>query len=118
MERPYVGIDLHRRRSVIYTMNADGEKLDCVRIANDPLTLLEAVGKAGADAEVVIEATYASFHARGPLSSSTETMRAQLGPPSRLRALIRQNDARAHRFGRFAGVPGHGGCDERHPASL
>ncbi len=52
MERPYVGIDLHRRRSVIYTMNADGEKLDCVRIANDPLTLLEAVGKAGADAEV------------------------------------------------------------------
>ncbi len=57
MERRYVGIDLHRRRSVIYTMDADGEKLDSVRIANDPMTLLEVVGKAGPDAEVVIEAT-------------------------------------------------------------
>ena len=28
----YVGIDLHRRRSVIYTMDSDGERLDCVRI--------------------------------------------------------------------------------------
>ena len=41
MERPYVGIDLHRRRSVIYTMNADGERLDRMCIANDPLTLLK-----------------------------------------------------------------------------
>jgi transposase len=63
MERQYVGIDLHRRRSVIYTMDGDGEKLDCVRIANDPLTLLEVVGKAGPDAEVVIEATYGWYWA-------------------------------------------------------
>jgi hypothetical protein len=63
MERQYVGIDLHRRRSVIYTMDSDGEKLDCVRIANDPLTLLEVVGKAGPDAEVVIEATYGWYWA-------------------------------------------------------
>jgi hypothetical protein len=28
VERRYVGIDLHRRRSVIYTMGVDGEKLD------------------------------------------------------------------------------------------
>jgi hypothetical protein len=34
-----VGIDLHRRRSVIYTMDADGERLQCVRIANDPWVL-------------------------------------------------------------------------------
>jgi hypothetical protein len=54
----YVGIDLHRRRSVIYTMGADGGRLDCVRIANDAFTLLEEVSTAGADAEVVIEATY------------------------------------------------------------
>jgi transposase len=59
----YVGIDLHRRRSVIYAMDADGEKLNCVRIANDPLTLLEAVSKAGSDAEVVIEATYGWYWA-------------------------------------------------------
>jgi transposase len=29
-----------------------------VRIANDPMTLLEMVSQAGSDAEVVIEATY------------------------------------------------------------
>jgi transposase len=63
MERRYVGVDLHRRRSVIYTMDGEGEKLDCVRIANDPLSLLEVVGKAGADAEVVIEATYGWYWA-------------------------------------------------------
>ena len=43
----YVGIDLHRRRSVIDTMGADGGKVDCVRIANEPLTLLEIVSAAG-----------------------------------------------------------------------
>ncbi len=63
MERPYVGIDLHRRRSVIYTMDAAGEKHECVRIANDPVTLLEEVSRAGSDAEVVIEATYGWYWA-------------------------------------------------------
>jgi transposase len=63
VERRYVGIDVHRRRSVVCLMDADGEKLDCVRIANDPLTLLEVVGKAGPDAEVVIEATYGWYWA-------------------------------------------------------
>ena len=59
----YVGIDLHRRRSVIYTMDADGERLDCVRIVNDRWVLLEEVAKAGSDAEVVIEATYGWYWA-------------------------------------------------------
>jgi transposase len=59
----YVGIDLHRRRSVIYTMDGDGERLECVRIANDPWVLLEEVAKAGPDAEVVIEATYGWYWA-------------------------------------------------------
>jgi transposase len=59
----YVGIDLHRRRSVIYTMDADGERRDCVRVANDPWRLLEEVAKAGADAAVVIEATYGWYWA-------------------------------------------------------
>jgi len=63
VERRYVGIDLHRRRSVIYTMDAAGEKHDCVRIANDPVTLLEEVSRAGSDAEVVIEATYGWYWA-------------------------------------------------------
>jgi transposase len=63
MDRQYVGIDLHRRRSVIYRMDAEGEKLECVRIDNDPVTLLEVVSKAGPDAEVVIEATYGWYWA-------------------------------------------------------
>ena len=57
MERRYVGIDLHRRRSVIFIMDDMGEKLSCVRIANEPVRLLEEVARAGDHAEVVIEAT-------------------------------------------------------------
>ena len=63
MERRYVGIDLHRRRSVIYAMTAEGEEVSCVRIANDPVALSLAVADAGEDAEVVIEATYGWYWA-------------------------------------------------------
>ena len=54
MDRRYVGIDLHRRRSVIYAMDADGDKLFCERIDNDSLRLLEVVsagrrGRGGGD---------------------------------------------------------------------
>ena len=58
MERQYVGIDLHRRRSVIVRRTAAGETLETVRIANDPLTLAEQLAKAGPEPEVVLEATY------------------------------------------------------------
>ena len=37
MDRQYVGIDFHRRRSVIVRKNAAGEKLSAVRVANDPV---------------------------------------------------------------------------------
>ena len=63
MDRRYVGIDLHRRRSVIYAMNAEGDKLFCERIANDSLRMLEVVSAAGVGAEVVIEATYGWYWA-------------------------------------------------------
>src|SRR6516162_10910426 len=58
MERQYVGIDFHRRRSVIVRKNAAGEKLSSVRVANDPLAIAAAVAEAGPSPEVVIEATY------------------------------------------------------------
>jgi len=58
MDRQYVGIDFHRRRSVVVRMSAAGEKLTSVRILNDPLAIAAAVAEAGADAEVVVEATY------------------------------------------------------------
>lgn len=54
----YVGIDLHRRRSVIVRQNADGELLEQVCIDNDPVALACEIEKAGDRPEVVLEATY------------------------------------------------------------
>ena len=56
--RQYVGIDLHRRRSVIVRMTTDGEQLSWVRMDNDPVALGLELAKAGPDPEVVLEATY------------------------------------------------------------
>ncbi len=61
--REYVGIDLHRRRSVIVRKNADGEVLSKVRIDNSPFALAEAVAAAGPEPEVVIEATFGWYWA-------------------------------------------------------
>jgi hypothetical protein len=58
MDRQYVGIDFHRRRSVIVGKNAAGEKVSSVRVANDPLAIAAVVAEAGSAPEVVIEATY------------------------------------------------------------
>ena len=63
VNKEYVGIDLHRRRSVIVPKNADGEVVSKVQIANDPLALAEAVGAAGPEPEVVIEATFGWYWA-------------------------------------------------------
>ena len=37
MAQEYVGIDLHRRRSVIYRMDQAGDKIDSVRVENEPM---------------------------------------------------------------------------------
>ncbi len=63
MGKEYVGIDLHRRRSVIYRMDEAGEKIDCVRINNDPVWLAQEVGKAPKGSHVVIEASYGWYWA-------------------------------------------------------
>jgi transposase len=63
VEKQYVGIDLHRRRSLIVRMSAAGEVLEQVRIANDPVTLALEIEKAGPDPEVVVEATYGWYWA-------------------------------------------------------
>jgi transposase len=60
-ERQYVGIDLHRRRSVIVRMDQDGNKLSCVRLPNDPAELAVEIAKAGEGPEVVLEATYGYY---------------------------------------------------------
>jgi len=52
-----VGVDLHRRRSVIVRMTQAGRVLDTVRIDNDPLVLAAQVASWGEAPEVVLEAT-------------------------------------------------------------
>jgi hypothetical protein len=59
----YVGIDLHRRRSVIVRRNQAGETLDTVRIDNDPVALAAELAKAGEHPEVILEATYGWYWA-------------------------------------------------------
>ena len=63
MDREYVGIDLHRRRSVIYRMDEAGDKIDSVRVENDPLGFAEVVSQAPTGSDVVIEATYGWYWA-------------------------------------------------------
>lgn len=63
MVTEYVGIDLHRRRSVIVRMDPAGEELSEVRIANDPGVFAAEVGRAGPEARVVLEATYGWYWA-------------------------------------------------------
>ena len=72
MEREYVGIDLHRRRSVIVRKNSDGEMLSKVHIDNDPVALA-AVSAAGPNPEVVLEGTFGWYWARmsSPTSAAT-----------------------------------------------
>jgi hypothetical protein len=54
----FVGIDLHRHRSVIVRQTATGEQLSAVRIVNDPVALGLELERAGSNPEVVLEATY------------------------------------------------------------
>ncbi|CAG7634192.1 hypothetical protein E143388_07578 [Rhodococcus opacus] len=54
----FVGVDLHRRRSVIVRHNGEGEQLSIARIVNDPDTLKRQLDDAGPHPEVVLEATY------------------------------------------------------------
>ena len=46
MDRQYVGIDFHRRRSVIVRKDASGDKLGSVRVANDPLAIAAVIADA------------------------------------------------------------------------
>src|SRR5207249_1522955 len=62
-QRQYVGIDLHRRRSVIVRMAADGTVLGQARIDNEPTALALVLADAGPEPEVVLEATYGWYWA-------------------------------------------------------
>jgi transposase len=68
--RQYVGIDLHRRRSVIVRQTEQGELLESVRIDNDPVALSMEIAKAGPDPEAVLEATYGWYRAADTLQAA------------------------------------------------
>ena len=63
--RQFVGMDLHRRRSVVVRMTESGEHLETVRILNDRDSLAEVMSRAGECPEVVLEATYGWVRSEG-----------------------------------------------------
>jgi transposase len=67
-ERQIVGMDLHRRRSVLVRMTETGEHLETVRISNDPEHLQQVMARAGEAPEVVLEATYGWYWAADALA--------------------------------------------------
>jgi len=50
VDRQFVGMDLHRRRSVLVRMNQDGERLETVRIVNHVDRLAAVIARAGESA--------------------------------------------------------------------
>jgi transposase len=68
--RQVVGMDLHRRRSVLVRMTEDGRKLETVRIASSPAALRAVIARAGEKPRVVIEATYGWYWAADVLEAA------------------------------------------------
>jgi transposase len=66
----YVGIDLHRRRSVIVRLDGTGKVLATTRVLNDPAMFALAISEAGPGAEVALEATYGYYWAVDLLQAS------------------------------------------------
>lgn len=53
-----VGLDLHRRHTVMVRMTPAGERLEAARFASDPDVLAAQIAKAGDAPDVVLDATY------------------------------------------------------------
>jgi transposase len=70
----YVGIDLHRHRSVIVRHDAEGNQLSLTRISNDPVALAQEIAKAGTTPEVVLEATNGWYWAADVLTTAGATV--------------------------------------------
>jgi hypothetical protein len=65
-----VGMDLHRRRSVLVRMTPDGQRLATSRITNSAAELLREIAKAGDCPQVVLEATYGWYWAVDALAAA------------------------------------------------
>jgi len=73
--RQVVGMDLHRRRSVLVRMTMDGRKLETARIENSPAALRRELAKAGKHPLVVLEATYGWYWAADVLEEAGAEVR-------------------------------------------
>jgi transposase len=65
-----VGMDLHRRRSVLVRMSEDGHKLATARITNSPARLEAEIARAGLQPKVVLEACYGWYWAADALAAA------------------------------------------------
>ena len=65
-----VGMDLHRRRSVLVRMTEDGRKLATARISNSPARLVTEVRRVGLGPKVVLEACYGWYWAVDALAAA------------------------------------------------
>jgi hypothetical protein len=75
MSEPYdwpqvVGLNLHRDRTVMARMSAEGERLEAVRFHNSTEELTTQIAKAGTAPEVVLEATYGWYWAVDALQAA------------------------------------------------
>ena len=68
--RQVVGMDLHRRRSVLVRMTEDGRRLSTARIVNSPAALRAEIARAGTNPKVVLEATYGWHWAADTLAAA------------------------------------------------
>jgi transposase len=66
--RQFVGIDVHRKRSVLVRTGEDGQRLETTRISNDPEYLRAVMARAGESPEVVLEACYGWYWAADTLA--------------------------------------------------
>src|SRR3954451_18345191 len=72
--RQIVGMDLHRRRSVLVRMTESGDHLETVRISNDPEYLQAVRARAGEAPDVVLESTYGWYWAADTLAELGATV--------------------------------------------
>ena len=81
--RQVVGIDLHRRRSVIVRMTEDGRKLETVRITNSPATSWLPPRSPLRIDDGLLAGREATLRATPPVPSCARVLVTATGPGSR-----------------------------------
>ena len=70
----YVGIDLHRQRSVVVVLDDDGSRVSWSRIDNSAVNLAREVIAAGSDVEVAMEACWGWYWAADVIAECGVTL--------------------------------------------